>query len=80
MRTVMRRWVCLAIALPVLLLAGQTLADNSTEKWNAFVDEYLDKVYFPQNPSAATVEIAKIVLCQYEWRRLGALLRTNDAG
>ena len=31
-------------------------AEDRTVEWNALVDEFLEKVYFPQNPSAATLD------------------------
>jgi uncharacterized protein (DUF885 family) len=36
-------------------MVGRTRAADSTAEWNALVDEYLEKVYFPQNPTSATV-------------------------
>jgi uncharacterized protein (DUF885 family) len=55
MRTAMRKWVCLALAIFALCVSRGLAADSSKE-WNALVDEYLDKVYFPQNPSVATTD------------------------
>ena len=47
-----------AIALLCLLLmqagTGTTRATDRTMEWNALVDEYLEKAYFPENPTAAT--------------------------
>ncbi len=56
MRTARRNLVCLLVlfAVPLGCKAPVTRVNPSTQ-WNALVDEYLDKVYFPQNPSAATV-------------------------
>jgi hypothetical protein len=54
MRIATRR-LCLGVVFSVLFLAGQVLAADRSKEWNQLVDEYLDKVYFPQNPSAATV-------------------------
>ena len=31
-------------------------AEDRTVEWNALVDEFLEKVYFPQNPSVATLD------------------------
>ena len=53
MKTAMRKWVCLGLAL-VALLAGRAPAADPSRDWNALVDEFLEKVYFPQNPTAAT--------------------------
>jgi len=50
--------VCLAllgaVALPVSIAAPLPGKDPGRE-WSALVDEYLEKVYFPQNPTTATV-------------------------
>jgi Bacterial protein of unknown function (DUF885) len=54
MKRAMRKSVCLGIALCALFVSRTLAADPSSE-WNALVDEYLDKVYFPQNPTAATI-------------------------
>ena len=57
MRTATRKWVCLAAVLPAMLLAlpvGCKAPASPSKDWNGLVDEYLDKVYFPQNPSVAT--------------------------
>ncbi|HEY2119835.1 MAG TPA: DUF885 domain-containing protein [Candidatus Acidoferrum sp.] len=47
-----------AIAIGCLLVMqfgiGTIEATDRPTEWNALVDEYLDKVYFPQNPTAAT--------------------------
>jgi uncharacterized protein (DUF885 family) len=42
---------CLAVALAWTIA---TWAAEPTAQWNALVDEYLDKVYFPLNPTTAT--------------------------
>ena len=48
----------LAVAGSILALVlcgfGVQAAERS-KNWNALVDEYLDRIYFPQNPSAATM-------------------------
>jgi uncharacterized protein (DUF885 family) len=44
---------CLALALAWGITA---CAENQTAQWNALVDEYLDKVYFPLNPTTATLD------------------------
>lgn len=46
---------CQLLAIALSLAASPALAADRSQEWNAFVDDYLDKVYFPQNPSAATV-------------------------
>src|SRR5271167_2412332 len=38
----------------LLMQGGIGSATEQTTEWNALVDEYLDKVYFPENPTAAT--------------------------
>src|ERR1700687_5209055 len=53
MKTAMQKWVCLGVAL-FALLAGRAVAADPSGNWNALVDEYLEKVYFPQNPTVAT--------------------------
>jgi uncharacterized protein (DUF885 family) len=53
MRAMKSKFVWLAIAISVAVVPA--LAADRSSEWNAVVDEYLDKVYFPQNPSAATV-------------------------
>ncbi len=40
--------------LTALLCAMAARAEDRTAEWNALVDEFLEKVYFPQNPSVAT--------------------------
>lgn len=54
MQAIRRKCVWFTITAFVLLV-GSGLAAHGSEEWNALVDEYLDKVYFPQNPTAATV-------------------------
>ena len=54
MKTAMVRALCLGVALSALLL-GSTPARNPKRDWNALVDEYLDTLLFPQNPTYATV-------------------------
>jgi hypothetical protein len=44
---------CLAVALAWVITA---CAEEPTAQWNALVDEYLDKVYFPLNPTTATLD------------------------
>jgi uncharacterized protein (DUF885 family) len=44
---------CLALALAWGIAAR---AEDPTAQWNALVDEYLDKVYFPLNPTTATLD------------------------
>jgi len=44
---------CLAVALAWVITAR---AEEPTAQWNALVDEYLDKVYFPLNPTTATLD------------------------
>jgi uncharacterized protein (DUF885 family) len=39
-------WLCVAVAN----------AGEPNNGWNGLVDEYLDKVYFPQNPTVATID------------------------
>ena len=51
--------VCLAVcaALTILVsIAAKMPAKDAEKEWNTLVDEYLEKVYFPQNPSTATAE------------------------
>jgi len=50
----MRKLVWLGVALFVLM-AGNVRAADASRDWNALVDEYLEKVYFAQNPSYATM-------------------------
>lgn len=45
--------VCLAWALAMVV--APALASEPGREWNALVDGYLEEVYFPQNPSYATV-------------------------
>src|SRR6516162_5112387 len=51
-----RAWVALAMALsiPAAALAPAAASDPGQD-WNALVDDFLEKVYFPHNPSIATV-------------------------
>ena len=47
----------LGIAVGMLAVLLGTVAARSqdrTAEWNALVDEFLEKVHFPQNPSEAT--------------------------
>jgi uncharacterized protein (DUF885 family) len=44
---------CLAVGLA---WATTARAEEPTAQWNALVDEYLDKVYFPLNPTTATLD------------------------
>jgi uncharacterized protein (DUF885 family) len=56
MKKAARAWVCLLMALTMPVAAtAPALANNPAQEWNALVDEFLEKVYFPQNPSTATV-------------------------
>ena len=50
----MRKLVWLGAAL-LVLMAGNVRATDASKDWNALVDEYLDKVYFAQNPTTATM-------------------------
>lgn len=51
----MRR-IGIVLAVLGLLAAGQgLLAGERDGQWNALVDEFLEKFYFPRNPSTATV-------------------------
>ena len=50
----MRKVTVLGSLLVMLLGVGLAKAAERTAEWNALVDEYLDKVYFPLNPTAAT--------------------------
>jgi len=56
MQRARKAWVCLMLA-PAMPTAAPApaLARDAGREWNALVDEYLEKVYFPQNPSTATV-------------------------
>jgi uncharacterized protein (DUF885 family) len=47
---------CAALACALLLSAATAGEQNASEQWNALVDEFLDKVYFPENPSSATTD------------------------
>ena len=54
-----RRMRKLGIAVGVMAaLLGVIVAraEDRTAEWNALVDEFLEKVYFPQNPSVATLD------------------------
>ncbi len=43
--------------LAVMFTCGLAMAaQERTAQWNALVDEYLDKVYFPLNPTVATLD------------------------
>jgi len=51
--------VCLAVCATLAMFASAAApmpAKDEGKEWNALVDEYLEKVYFPQNPSTATAE------------------------
>ena len=51
--------VCLAVCATLAMLvpaAAPIPAKDPGGEWSALVDEYLEKVYFPQNPSTATAE------------------------
>jgi uncharacterized protein (DUF885 family) len=50
----MRKVTVLGSLLVMLLGVGLAKAAERTAEWNALVDEYLDKVYFPLNTTAAT--------------------------
>jgi len=54
MITATRKIVCLAALFCVIRPIGGLAAEPKGE-WDALVDDYLEKVYFPQNPTAATV-------------------------
>jgi uncharacterized protein (DUF885 family) len=54
MKMGLRVKVCLGAVIGVLL-AGPLMGGGPAREWNALVDEYLEKGYFPQNPSAATL-------------------------
>ena len=45
--------VALCLLVMVTGFGGSKASDPTTE-WNALVDEYLDKVYYPLSPTAAT--------------------------
>ena len=59
MRRATTRLVCLGFLLcgiaACALMVNSLTAKAPQQEWNALVDEYLDKVLFAQNPSAATV-------------------------
>jgi uncharacterized protein (DUF885 family) len=42
------------LALVLLMVAWSAKANDRTADWNALVDDYLEKIYFPMNPTAAT--------------------------
>jgi uncharacterized protein (DUF885 family) len=48
------RKAILACVMAIALSRGIAAAGDRTAEWNALVDEYLDKVYFPLNPTLAT--------------------------
>jgi len=51
------RRILASVFLVVATLAATRISSGSpdrTAEWNALVDEYLDKVYFPQDPAGAT--------------------------
>jgi uncharacterized protein (DUF885 family) len=50
----MKRAIICGCLLGLALSVGRTQAIDRTAEWNALVDEYLDKLYFPENPTAAT--------------------------
>jgi uncharacterized protein (DUF885 family) len=50
----MRRIGIIAVFFGLFLGALATLAAERDMQWNALVDEYLDKFYFPRSPSSAT--------------------------
>ncbi len=50
----MRRAILLGCLAVWLLLGGIALAADRSAEWNALVDEFLEKVYFPLNPTLAT--------------------------
>jgi len=54
----MRAAACLIVCLALILcvcFAVKVSAGDSDREWSALVDDYLDNVYFPQNPTWATV-------------------------
>ena len=58
MKTEQMASVCLmvlAVLATLVSIASPAPASDAGHEWNALVDDYLEKVYFPQNPSAATV-------------------------
>jgi uncharacterized protein (DUF885 family) len=50
----MRKVLLVVCATVALVAAGMAMAADRGADWNALVDEYLEKVYYPLNPSAAT--------------------------
>ena len=50
----MRKAIVAVCLLVMMAGSGGSRASDPTAEWNALVDEYLDKVYFPMNPTAAT--------------------------
>ena len=50
----MRKLTALVCLLLMQAGIGTTNATDRRTEWNALVDEYLEKVYFPENPTAAT--------------------------
>jgi len=46
MQRARKAWVCLMLA-PAMPTAAPALARDAGREWNALVDEYLEKVYFP---------------------------------
>src|SRR5580700_576066 len=50
----MRRIGMIAVLFGLFLGALATFAGERDTQWNALVDEYLDKFYFPRSPSTAT--------------------------
>jgi uncharacterized protein (DUF885 family) len=50
----MRRMRMIAAFFGLFLSAFATFAGEHDTQWNALVDEYLDKFYFPRSPSTAT--------------------------
>jgi uncharacterized protein (DUF885 family) len=50
----MKKAIAIGALLLLLVNTAKIAANDRTADWNALVDEYLDKAYFPQNPTAAT--------------------------
>ncbi len=50
----MRKAMVAGCLLVIMLGVGLAKGADRTTEWNALVDEYLDKVYFPLNPTSAT--------------------------
>lgn len=50
----MKHLIALVCLLLLQLGISNTNATDRTTEWNALVDDYLEKVYFPENPTAAT--------------------------